>query len=167
MERLRSTIRHCRTTVGQNTQLLLEVTDFEFTSGRCLVSDENSAFYIPVRQNIPYDSDANVCLSYDRVLRPELLWAISEENSKRCISVWTNAIHANSFRLLFPRVHKTLQTWIVLPPLCPLHLSCFPPVFPFLVSWTDTLSDFWDSGSLFGSCLDLPSLMWWQVCYTR
>ena len=33
----------CRKTVGQTLQLLWEQTDFDFTAGRCLASDENSA----------------------------------------------------------------------------------------------------------------------------
>ena len=41
--RLRSTIRHCLTTVGQNTQLLWEKTDLDLTVGQYLVSDEKSA----------------------------------------------------------------------------------------------------------------------------
>ena len=63
--RLRSTITHCRTTVGQNTQLLWEQIDFNFTVGRCFVSDKNRVYYIPTRRNTMSDGDVKVCLSYD------------------------------------------------------------------------------------------------------
>ena len=122
MERLRSTIRHCRTTVGQNTQLLLEVTDFEFTSGRCLVSDENSAFYIPVRQNIPYDSDANVCLSYDRVLQ-----SCSGLFQRRTVSAVSVCGQMLSMRIL------SVFYFLVCIRLCRHELSslpCAPSTFP-------------------------------------
>ena len=39
----RYTIKHCRGTLRQNIQLLWKQTDFDFTIGQCLVSDENSS----------------------------------------------------------------------------------------------------------------------------
>ena len=43
VSRLWSSARRCRTTEGQNIQLLWKRTDFHFTVGKCLVSDKNSA----------------------------------------------------------------------------------------------------------------------------
>ena len=58
------TIRHCRTTVGQNVQLLWKQTDFDSAVGRCLVSDENSAWKIPIRHDTLSDDDVTVCLPH-------------------------------------------------------------------------------------------------------
>ena len=43
MLKAQSTIEDCCTRVGRNIQLLSEQTDFDFTVGQCVVSDENSA----------------------------------------------------------------------------------------------------------------------------
>ena len=48
LKQSRYTLRHHRTTAGQNLQLLWQQTDFGFTPGQCLVSDENSACWIPM-----------------------------------------------------------------------------------------------------------------------
>ena len=60
-----STSRHSRTTVGQKILLLREQTDFDFITGQCLVPDENSACWIPVRHKTLSDGDVKVCVSYD------------------------------------------------------------------------------------------------------
>ena len=49
----------------QNTQLLWEQIDFNFTVGRCFVSDKNYVYYIPTRRKTMSDGDVKVCLSYD------------------------------------------------------------------------------------------------------
>ena len=66
--RPRSIIRHCRTTVGQSTQSLLEQTDFDSAVGLCLVTGENDACQIPIRHNTLSDGDVKVCLIVERGL---------------------------------------------------------------------------------------------------
>ena len=41
--------------------------DFDFTVGKCFMSDENIARWIPTRHETLSDSDVTVCLSYDSV----------------------------------------------------------------------------------------------------
>ena len=54
-------IRHCRRTAGQNTQLLLKQTNFDFTVRQCLVSDENSFSQIPIRHNTLTVMSKSIC----------------------------------------------------------------------------------------------------------
>ena len=61
--RLTTQIRYTDTVVRQRdktSQLLREQTDYDFRVGQCLVSDENSTCWIPVRHNTQSDGDVKV-----------------------------------------------------------------------------------------------------------
>ena len=60
----RFTIRHCRTTVGQNIHLLFERTDFDFTVEKCLCLMKIAHARFPIRHNTQSDHDVQVCQSY-------------------------------------------------------------------------------------------------------
>ena len=49
------------------TQLLWQQTRFDATSGQCVMPDDNSACYIPLRHDTLSDCDAKIRLSYDSV----------------------------------------------------------------------------------------------------
>ena len=56
---------YCCMTVSD--QLPWEQAYLDFSVGQCLVSDENTACWIPIRHNTLSDGDVKVDLSYDGV----------------------------------------------------------------------------------------------------
>ena len=76
----RSTSGHCRRPVEQNTLLLWEQTNFDFTVGQSLVSEENSACYISIGRNTirwwrQSLSVVRRCLIVDRGLYSKVTWS--------------------------------------------------------------------------------------------
>ena len=50
---------------GPFNRYIWEQTDFDFTVGQCLLSDENSACWIPIRRKTLFDDDVKVFKAND------------------------------------------------------------------------------------------------------